>query len=131
MRFSSSFNFIRYLNENERYKVETNLSINIHNNTASLHQQHDIKRNPRVVLYTHIAQIMTHTTTVYIAAAADAYLTIMLLSILAYCKGKLRIKRCVYYLHPIKVDSYSLRKDCGEAFRLAFKFLGLMKSNYF
>ena len=36
------------------------------------------------MLYTHIAQLMTHTTTVYIAAA---YLAIMLLSLLAYCRG--------------------------------------------
>ena len=35
------------------------------------------------MLYTHIAQLMTHATYVYIAAA---YLAIMLLSLLAYCR---------------------------------------------
>ena len=49
-----------------------------------LYQQHDTKRNPWVVLYTHIAQLMTHTTYVYTAAA---YLAIMLLSLLAHCRG--------------------------------------------
>ena len=49
-----------------------------------LRQQTDTKRNTWVVLYTHIAQLMTHTTIVYIAAA---YLAIMLLSLLAYCRG--------------------------------------------
>ena len=49
-----------------------------------LRQQTDTKRNSWVVLYTHIAQLMTHTAIVYIAAA---YLAIMLLSLLAYCKG--------------------------------------------
>ena len=46
-----------------------------------------------VVLYTHIAHLMTHTTYVYIAAA---YLAIMLLSLLAYCRGYLRVKECTY-----------------------------------
>ena len=49
-----------------------------------LYQQHDTKRNTWVVLYTRIAQLMTHTTYVYIAAA---YLAVMLLSLLAYCRG--------------------------------------------
>ena len=52
-----------------------------------LYQLYDTKRNPWVVLYTHIAQRMTHTTNVYIAAAAAACLAIMLLSHLAYCRG--------------------------------------------
>ena len=34
-----------------------------------LYQQHDTKETPWVVLYAPIAQIMTHTTYVYIAAA--------------------------------------------------------------
>ena len=34
--------------------------------------------------YTHIAQLMTHTTNAYIAAS---YLGIKLLSLLAYCRG--------------------------------------------
>ena len=56
-------------------------------------------------------QLMTHATNVYIAAAA-AYLAIMLLSLLAYCIGKL-VKRCVYHLDTAKVDTYFLRKACG------------------
>ena len=49
-----------------------------------LYQYHDTKRNPWVVLYTHNAQLMTHTTYVYIAAA---YIAVMLLNLLAYCRG--------------------------------------------
>ena len=62
------------------------------------------------MLYTHIAQLMTHTTNVYIAAA---YIAIMLLSFLAYCKGNLRMKGCLYHLDAAKVDTFSLRKFCG------------------
>ena len=40
------------------------------------------------LLYTNIAQLMTHTTVVYLAA----YLEIMLPSLLAYCRGCLRVK---------------------------------------
>ena len=49
-----------------------------------LYQQHGIKKNTWVVLYTHIAQLMTHTAGLYKAAA---YLATMLLSFLAYCRG--------------------------------------------
>ena len=49
-----------------------------------LYQLHDTKRNTWVVLYSHIAQQMTQTANAYIAAA---YLAIMLLSFLAYCRG--------------------------------------------
>ena len=35
LRFCSSFNSTTYLNENERYTINTNLFININNNTAS------------------------------------------------------------------------------------------------
>ena len=35
------------------------------------------------LLYTNIAQLMTHTTVIYVAA----YLAIMLPSLLAYCRG--------------------------------------------
>ena len=52
-----------------------------------LHQNYNTKRNPWVALYTHITQLMTHTTNVYIGAAAAAYLATMLLSHLAYCRG--------------------------------------------
>ena len=46
-------------------------------------KQHDTKRNPWVVWCTHIAQLMTHTTNVYMASA---YLEIMLLGLLAHCR---------------------------------------------
>ena len=49
-----------------------------------LQQQTDTIGNHSVLLYTHIAQLMTHTTIVYVAAACHA---IMLLSLLAYCRG--------------------------------------------
>ena len=49
-----------------------------------LYQQHSIKKNPWVVLYTHIAQLMTYTAGQYKAAA---YLATMLLSFLEYCRG--------------------------------------------
>ena len=48
-----------------------------------LYQYHDTKRNPWVELYTHIAQLITHTTNVCILAA---YLAIILLSLLTYCR---------------------------------------------
>ena len=62
-----------------------------------LRQQTDTKRNPLVVLYTHMAQLMTHTTIVYIAAA---YLAIILLRLLAYCSIYLRkkLKASICYL---------------------------------
>ena len=56
---------------------------------------------------------MTHTTNVYIAAAAAAYLAIMLLSLMPYCRGQLRVKRYVYHLDTAKVDTFSLRKIWG------------------
>ena len=58
-----------------------------------LHQQTETKRNPLVVLYTHIVQVMTHKTIAYKAAA---YLAIMLLSLLAYYRGLLGVKGCMY-----------------------------------
>ena len=42
----------------------------------------------------HITQLMTQTTNLYMAAAC---LAIMLLSILACCRGKLRVKECLYH----------------------------------
>ena len=74
---------LTHLNENETKLIQIYLRVwlmILH----PLYQQHDTKRNPWVVLYTHIAQLMTHTTYAYIAAA---YLAIMLLSLLAYCRG--------------------------------------------
>ena len=55
---------------------------------------------------------MIHTTNVYMAAAAT-YLAIMLLSLLPYCRGYLKVKRSVYHLDTAKVDTSSLRKVCG------------------
>ena len=46
--------------------------------------QNDTKRNRWVVLYTHITQLMAERTNVYIAAT---YFAIMLLSLLADCRG--------------------------------------------
>ena len=51
-----------------------------------MYQHTGTKRNPWVVFYTHIAQLITHTTMVHITAA---YLAIMLISLLAYCRAKL------------------------------------------
>ena len=48
------------------------------------------------MLDTHIAQLMTHTANVYITTA---YLAITLLSLLAYCRGELRAKRCISFGH--------------------------------
>ena len=62
------------------------------------------------MLYTYIAQVMTHTTNVYMAAA---YFAIILLSLLAYCRGQLRVKRSVYHLDTAKLDTFSLRKVCS------------------
>ena len=42
-----------------------------------------IRKGTLGLLYTNIAQLMTHTTVVYVAA----YLAIMLPSLLAYCRG--------------------------------------------
>ena len=64
-------------------------------------------RKENLELYTHIIQLMTHVTNVYIAAA---YLAIMLLNFLAYCRGQLRVKRCVCYLDTAKVNTFSVRK---------------------
>ena len=47
-----------------------------------LRQQTDTKRNPLVVVYTHIAQLMTRTTIVYIAAAYFAIMLFILFGIL-------------------------------------------------
>ena len=57
-----------------------------------------------------MVQLMTHTANVYIPTA---YLEIMLLSLLAYCRGYLRVKGCVYHLDTAKADTFSLRNVCG------------------
>ena len=61
-------------------------------------------------MYTDIAQLMTHTTNVYIVAA---YFAIMLQSLLAYCRGQLRVKRCVYTFNTEKVNSLFSQKVFG------------------
>ena len=74
------------------------------------------------MLYTHIVQLMIHTTYLYIAAA---YLAVMLLIILAYYSQRVY----TYHLDLAKFDTFSLRKakaaKVSENFK--FKFLGLMK----
>ena len=57
------------------------------------------------MLDTHIAQLMTHTPNVYIAAA---YLAIKLLSLLAYCRGELRdtAKVCKLILGTLGMSKY-------------------------
>ena len=62
------------------------------------------------MLLTHIAQLMTHTTNVYVAAT---YLAIMLLSLLVYCRGLLRAKGCLYHVNTVQVDIVPLRKIYG------------------
>ena len=67
-----------------------------------LYQWHETKKKPWVVLYTHIAQLMTHTTNIYIAAAVP-YLAVTLQS----------QKVCVYHLDTAKDDTFSVRKVLG------------------
>ena len=72
---------------------------------------------------------MTHTTYVYIAAA---YLAIMGLSLLAYCRRVIKSERVyIYSLDSAKVDTFSLRKIKAAKFSeiLKFKFSGLMIKN--
>ena len=84
-----------------------------------LRQQTDTKRNPWVVLYTHMAQLMTHTTIVYIAAA---YLKIILLILLAYCsiylRKKLKASICYLLFHWMMVHGKGL--DAKEKLKLIF-----------
>ena len=58
--------------------------MNINNKTAPFVSIKWKKRNPWVVLYTHIAHLMINTTNLYMAAP---YLAILLLSLLTYYKG--------------------------------------------
>ena len=81
-----------YLNQNERKPIQIYLGVSLII-SHPFYQQHDTKRKPSVVLYTHIALLMTHTTNVYIA---PAYLATMELSLLAHSRGYLRVKRCLY-----------------------------------
>ena len=60
--------------------------MNINKILHPLYQQYDTKRNTWVVFYTHIAQLMTNITNVYIDAGV-AYLAIMFLYLLPYCRG--------------------------------------------
>ena len=59
----------------------TTVFVNFNNNT--LYQPRDTEKNPWVVLYTRILQLMTHTTNAYITAA---FFETILLSLLTYCR---------------------------------------------
>ena len=62
--------------------------MSFNNKTAPVVSRTSHQKEPWVMLYTDIPQLMTHTTNVYItAAAAAAYLAIMSVSFLAYCRG--------------------------------------------
>ena len=61
--------------------------MSINNKTAPFVSRTWHQKEPWVVLYTDIPQLMTHTTSVYITAAAAAYLAIMSVSLLAYCRA--------------------------------------------
>ena len=54
------------------YKTNTNPFVNINKILHPLYPKNGTKRSPWVVLYTRIAQLITHTTNVYIAAACLA-----------------------------------------------------------
>ena len=54
LRFCSSFNSITYLNENERYKINTNLIMNINNTTAPFVSITWLQKEPLgCVVYSH------------------------------------------------------------------------------
>ena len=110
-------------------KTNTNLFKSITNNIAPSVSITWHKRNPWVVLNTYIDQLMTHTTYVYIAAA---YLAIMLLSLLAYCRGYLRVKGYTYIIWTrqkiVPFLSEKLTPPNFQKFKFQkFKFSGLMK----
>ena len=73
-----------YLKRGDKYPLRTmtNSFMNINNSPHPLCQQYNTNWNPWVVFYTHIPQLMAHTTDAYIATAN---LAIMLLNLLAYC----------------------------------------------
>ena len=82
------------------------------------------------MLYTHIAQLMTHATYVYIATA---YLAIMLLSLLAYCRDQLRGKWYTYIICTEQRSIPFLSENFVAKFSEFFKFLSfqfLWKANY-
>ena len=59
------------------------------------------------MLHTQTTQVVTHTTNVYVDAAA--YLATMSVVLLVYCRGLLRVKRRVYRLGTTNVNTFSLR----------------------
>ena len=75
----NGFNSTTYLNENDTKLIQIYLGVSL---SIPLYQWDNTKRNPCVV-YSH-CPTNDSTTYVYIAAA---YLAIMLLSLLAYCRG--------------------------------------------
>ena len=64
-----------------------------------------------------MVQLTAHTLNAFIAAP---YLGIILLSLLAYCKEKLRVKWCLSHLNTAKVDIFLSEKFVA-------KLLGLKK----
>ena len=77
------------------------------------------KGNSWVLLYAHINHVLTYTTNVYIAAA---YLAIMLLSLLAYCREDLRDKECLYHLNTAKANIFPSEKFVAKFSGLFFNF---------
>ena len=71
------------------------------------------------MLYSHNAQLMTYTTSVYIATS---YLENMLLNFLAYCRGQLKVKGCLYHLNTAKVDIFFSEKFVAKFSHLFFSF---------
>ena len=91
-----------------------------------LHQQHDTKRNSWVVLYTHIAQLMTHTTYIHSCCLPCNYVTKPFGILQRVIKSQ---RVYIYHFDSPKVDTFSLRKVKAAKFSeiFQFKFSGLMK----
>ena len=126
MKFCSSFNSTKYLNEIETYKTNTDLFININKILQPLYHEHDTKRNPWVVFYTHIAQLMTHTTYVHSCCLPCNYVTKPFGILQTVIKSQ---RVYLYHLDSAKVDIFSLRKVKAAKFseNFIFKFSSLMK----
>ena len=78
------------------------------------------------MLYTHIAQLMTHTTCIHSCCLPCNYVT-KPFGILQRVIKSQRVH--IYHLHPAKGDTFSLRKVSAAKFSKIFKlkFSGLMK----
>ena len=77
------------------------------------------------MLYTHIAQLMTHTTNILCSCCLPFNYVTKTFGILQKVVKSQKVY--VYYLDTAKGDTFSLRKVCGYIFSLVFKFSGLMK----